>query len=47
MCFCFKNIIKKWFAKRTIIGCEEYLHDIDDKLKKYETDELYKYENMR
>jgi hypothetical protein len=58
MCICFKENIRKWYAKRSVKSYERYLENLDERLTKYEkfvrlkdsplyeTTELYKYQHF-
>jgi hypothetical protein len=34
MCICFKENIRKWYAKRSIKSHERYMEDLDERLQK-------------
>jgi hypothetical protein len=36
MCFCFKNKIKKWYARMKMNKYEKHLHDCDLTIRKHE-----------
>jgi hypothetical protein len=36
MCVCFKEKIRRWYAKRSVRSYERYLQNLDERLKKYE-----------